>query len=162
MNTTTAAAQANVTVATIRNWCRRGVVSAIKTAGRWIIDAASLAYRITLGAAPMEIKPITRGQFEAAAVNLGIRHPFKDARCLAEYRAYQAGGEYYIDDEYNHLMVARGKALADEGYVPPTRTTAPAGTGFVHREMQALTGLASTGGTECHYCGLDSRTCDCN
>lgn len=50
MNTTAAALQANVTVATIRTWCRRGVVAATKQAGRWIIDAASLAARIAIGA----------------------------------------------------------------------------------------------------------------
>lgn len=49
MDTTTAAAQAHVTVATIRTWCRHNVVAATKRAGRWIIDAASLAHRITLG-----------------------------------------------------------------------------------------------------------------
>jgi hypothetical protein len=49
MNTTTAAAQANVTVATIRDWARRGIIAATKRAGRWIIDAASLAHRITIG-----------------------------------------------------------------------------------------------------------------
>ncbi|MEU9761731.1 hypothetical protein AB0D98_18695 [Streptomyces sp. NPDC047987] len=49
MNTTAAAAQANVTVDTIRTWCRRGVITATKTAGRWVIDAASLAHRIVIG-----------------------------------------------------------------------------------------------------------------
>lgn len=49
MNTTAAALQANVTVATIRTWARRGVIAATKTAGRWIIDTASLARRITIG-----------------------------------------------------------------------------------------------------------------
>ncbi|WP_327169535.1 MerR family transcriptional regulator [Streptomyces subrutilus] len=50
MNTTTAAAEARVTVATIRHWARRGVVAATKTAGRWVIDTASLARRIAIGA----------------------------------------------------------------------------------------------------------------
>ncbi|GAA2640031.1 hypothetical protein [Streptomyces axinellae] len=50
MNTTAAALQANVTVATIRTWCRYGAVTAVKQAGRWIIDSASLATRIALGA----------------------------------------------------------------------------------------------------------------
>jgi hypothetical protein len=50
MNTTAAALQANVTAATIRTWCRRGVVAAAKQAGRWIIDTASLAARIAIGA----------------------------------------------------------------------------------------------------------------
>src|SRR4051794_10780483 len=49
MNTTAAATEAHVTVATIRTWCRRGVVAAVKQAGRWIIDTASLAHRITIG-----------------------------------------------------------------------------------------------------------------
>lgn len=47
-NTTNAAVQAGVTVATIRTWCRTGAVAATKQAGRWIIDTASLAYRINL------------------------------------------------------------------------------------------------------------------
>lgn len=49
MNTTAAAATAGVSIPTIRTWCRRGVVAAVKTAGRWIIDTASLAHRITIG-----------------------------------------------------------------------------------------------------------------
>lgn len=48
--TTTAAAQlANVTVDTIRTWCRMGAVKATKQASRWIIDATSLTHRISLG-----------------------------------------------------------------------------------------------------------------
>lgn len=50
MDTTTAARQAGVTTATIRTWCRKGAVAAVKAAGRWVIDAASLAYRISLTA----------------------------------------------------------------------------------------------------------------
>lgn len=50
MNTTTAATEAHVTVATIRTWCRRNVIAATKRAGRWIIDTASLAHRIAIGA----------------------------------------------------------------------------------------------------------------
>ncbi|MFB7222420.1 hypothetical protein [Streptomyces sp. NPDC056227] len=51
MNTTTAAAtKANVTVATIRGWARNGVITATKVAGRWVIDTASLAHRIAIGA----------------------------------------------------------------------------------------------------------------
>lgn len=50
MNTTTAATQAGVTVATIRTWCRTGVIAAAKRAGKWVIDTTSLAYRINLPA----------------------------------------------------------------------------------------------------------------
>ncbi|WP_406123027.1 helix-turn-helix domain-containing protein [Streptomyces canus] len=46
MNTTTAAAQANVSLTTIRTWCRTGAIAAVKQAGRWIIDGASLAARV--------------------------------------------------------------------------------------------------------------------
>lgn len=50
MNTTAAATEAHVTTATIRTWARRGVIAATKTAGRWVIDATSLAHRIAIGA----------------------------------------------------------------------------------------------------------------
>lgn len=50
MNTTLAAVEARVSVDTVRAWCRRGSVAAIKQAGRWVIDAASLAARIAIGA----------------------------------------------------------------------------------------------------------------
>jgi hypothetical protein len=50
MNTTAAATEAKVTVATIRTWCRIGAVAAAKVAGRWVIDTASLARRIAIGA----------------------------------------------------------------------------------------------------------------
>ncbi|OKH91518.1 hypothetical protein [Streptomyces uncialis] len=50
VNTATAAAEARVTAATVRTWCRRGAVAATKAAGRWAIDTASLARRIAIGA----------------------------------------------------------------------------------------------------------------
>ncbi|NNJ04134.1 helix-turn-helix domain-containing protein [Streptomyces sp. PKU-MA01144] len=57
MNTTTAATQAHVTVATIRTWCRRGVIAAAKVAGKWVIDTASLAHRIAIGTMKTPKKP---------------------------------------------------------------------------------------------------------
>jgi hypothetical protein len=54
--TTEAAAQAGVTTATIRTWCRIGAVAAVKVSGRWAIDADSLAHRIALTA---KAKPLT-------------------------------------------------------------------------------------------------------
>ncbi|MFB7672964.1 hypothetical protein ACFC26_16300 [Kitasatospora purpeofusca] len=56
---TNAATQAGVTVDTIRTWCRSGVVAAVKQAGRWIIDAASLAYRIKLPTLLRRRRPAT-------------------------------------------------------------------------------------------------------
>ena len=58
MNTTAAATEANVTVATIRTWCRIGAVAAVKRAGRWIIDTASLAARIAIGKMKRPAKPV--------------------------------------------------------------------------------------------------------
>lgn len=48
ITTAQAAGQAGVTVATIRYWCRYGAITAVKRAGRWAIDTASLTHRITL------------------------------------------------------------------------------------------------------------------
>lgn len=50
MDTTAAAAQAGVTVATIRTWCRLGAVTATKQAGRWTLSPSCLARRIAIGA----------------------------------------------------------------------------------------------------------------
>lgn len=49
MDTALAATQAGVTIDTIRTWCRIGAIAAVKQAGRWIIDAASLTRRIAIG-----------------------------------------------------------------------------------------------------------------
>lgn len=57
MNTTAAATEANVTVVTIRTWCRIGAVKAVKQAGRWIIDSASLTARIAIGKMKRPAKP---------------------------------------------------------------------------------------------------------
>lgn len=144
MNTTAAAIQANVTVATIRTWCRKGAVAAIKQAGRWIISAASLAHRIAIGArkakAVDNLIPLTRSEFEQAAAELGIRATFKDTRCHGEYAAYQATGKPYNDTPYQWLLIRRGAALAADEYTPPARRR------FAY---------------DCDTCGLDSRTCDC-
>lgn len=56
--TTTAAATANVTVATIRDWARRGIIAATKVAGRWVIDTASLTRRINIGTMKRPARPI--------------------------------------------------------------------------------------------------------
>lgn len=72
MDTRAAASKANVTVATIRTWCRRNVIAATKTAGRhWDVDETSLAHRITLNpkAAPVTVTNDTWGHA------LGIHGP---------------------------------------------------------------------------------------
>ncbi|MEU1497312.1 hypothetical protein [Streptomyces sp. NPDC005732] len=71
MNTTAAALQAHVTADTIRTWCRRGAVTAVKQAGRWIIDAASLAARIAIGA--------RRARKQAPVLDLTVSYSFTHA-----------------------------------------------------------------------------------
>ncbi|MEU9436620.1 hypothetical protein [Streptomyces sp. NPDC048252] len=89
MNTTAAAIQANVTTDTMRTWCRRGVIAAVKQAGRWIIDTASLAHRIAIGAmctrkqpsmdlSAATIKTRTRGTGETITRVTGLHHLLAD------------------------------------------------------------------------------------
>ncbi|MFF0629783.1 hypothetical protein [Streptomyces sp. NPDC004296] len=73
MNTTAAATEARVTVATIRTWCRRGVIAATKTAGRWVIDTASLAHRITIGALKRPAKKVVAWTVETMTAIGGNR-----------------------------------------------------------------------------------------
>jgi hypothetical protein len=74
MTTTTAAAatQAGVTVATIRGWARHGVIAAAKVAGRWVIDTASLAHRIGIGA-------MCRTRTETPMIDLTVTYTFTHA-----------------------------------------------------------------------------------
>lgn len=70
MNTTTAATQAEVTVATVRDWARRGIIAATKQAGRWAIDSSSLARRIAIGKERRMTQPTYRIE-EATVVRYG-------------------------------------------------------------------------------------------
>jgi hypothetical protein len=48
-DTASAARIAGVSIATVRAWCRMGVVAAVKARGVWVIDSDSLRERVTLG-----------------------------------------------------------------------------------------------------------------
>ncbi|MFF8589999.1 hypothetical protein ACF061_00925 [Streptomyces sp. NPDC015220] len=74
MNTTTAATQAHVTVATIRTWCRRGVITATKTAGQWVIDTASLNHRIAIGQRKARMTATTYRIEKGTTVKYGTEH----------------------------------------------------------------------------------------
>lgn len=65
MDTKTAATTANVTISTIRTWCRIGAVGATKASGRWDIDEASLTHRIALTAKPAtgEVRTDNSGRY---------------------------------------------------------------------------------------------------
>lgn len=110
MNTTTAATQANVTIATIRTWCRNGVITATKTAGRWIIDTASLAHRITIGtlkthkkATPVNQLPIVATARTSIPGIIGVIGP---ADTLAA--ALQTGAPVTLSRKYDGEQVYLG------------------------------------------------------
>ncbi|WP_431979993.1 hypothetical protein [Streptomyces qinglanensis] len=112
MNTTAAALQANVTVATIRTWCRYGAITAVKQAGRWIIDTASLATRIAIGARrtrKAKTMTTTGTLVQIAGGEYGIRG---DAAALAA--AYEAG---------TPVAPTNGPYAQDRIYLGNTRTT---------------------------------------
>lgn len=116
MNTTAAATEAHVTVATIRTWCRRGVLAAVKTAGRWIIDTASLARRIAIGqwrtAVTQPDYAALASDARAKAAELappaGIRERSNRDRMRPEYRLRQIFNSAAV----NWNLAAR---MADDG-----------------------------------------------
>jgi hypothetical protein len=139
MNTATAASTANVTVATIRTWCRNGVITATKQAGRWIIDAASLAWRIALATIKTRREAgMDRDTYETETRKIGYT-PMKDGGCRQVYLEHQAFGTT-PSNPLAKLHYTRGAAVEAAGYVQPKHQP------HAH---------------ECHFCGLDARTCDC-
>lgn len=172
MNTTTAAAQANVTVATIRSWCRRGVIAAVKQAGRWIIDAASLAHRITIGAMKnREEQPVIQPgehidyRVDDATVIRVTRSawtpPGKDGYYNAEIHingwktASRGCGDGYSADEARRKCLDSYNGLrSDQARIDYLIETGVLGNG-------TLTPITGNKSATCHYCGLDARTCDC-
>lgn len=167
MDTTAAAQTAGVTAATIRIWCRRNVIAAIKVAGRWVIDTASLAYRLTLKKKAMTqpLQPLSRIGYERALHAIGRRSAaVKDVRCHAEYAQYSKDGTVGWGDaptQADMLNIRRGAALATEGYTPPP---AKRGPGYAPGlPGQTLGGPTADRAGECHYCGQPlavGRECD--
>jgi hypothetical protein len=96
---TAAATQAGVTVATIRTWARRGVIAAVKTAGRWVIDTTSLAHRIAIGARHAR-KQAAMTQPTGALIRIrrNLYGVLGNAEQLAA--AYEAGTPVTLTDDY--------------------------------------------------------------
>ncbi|MGW4603700.1 hypothetical protein ACWENS_10565 [Streptomyces sp. NPDC004532] len=115
MNTTAAAVQADVTVATIRTWCRNGAVAAAKTAGRWIIDTASLAARIAIGA--------MRARKAAPVINLNVTytHPLTGGEApttitpVVKHRSTPHAGNMISITGLAPLFADRFDAITDAG-----------------------------------------------
>jgi hypothetical protein len=128
---TAAALQARVTAVTIRTWCRTGVVAAVKLAGRWKVNAASLARRIAIGArktpvtlqkaAAMSEYPYAQAEF--LRVDFCVRvHRFDNARDMpsevfrrAFTSAELASGK--VNSKFTDITRAACEtALADAGW----------------------------------------------
>lgn len=171
MNTTAAAVQAGVTTDTIRTWCRRNVIAATKRAGRWVIDTASLAYRISLGQkAPMSETEHRVDTNTTIRVRPGI---FPGARLHYNAVLYRAGrridtladgdtAQAALDSALRVLARTNAATTAAEEleeaglYSDLTGTHTPG----IHQQMQALAPGPVAPGV-CHFCGLTKTTCDC-
>ncbi|MEU0783491.1 hypothetical protein ABZ341_18195 [Streptomyces sp. NPDC006173] len=156
--TALAATQANVTVATIRAWCRHGVIAAVKTAGRWVIDTASLAHRITVGTwrnrvtAPTPGTMADRGQDYVAAwpANIAAKSrlsPEHVAEALT--RAGLAEREDQMDLRMKFL---HGEPVAQIAALTPDSAR------LVIAELRSISDEINTATkTHCHYCSLKLR-----
>jgi len=122
ITTAAAAAQAGVTVATIRTWCRIGAVAAVKRAGRWIVDTASLAYRITIGTMKKNRKdamtepepmPWDDDHDEAAKLNRLVANGVSvetilealgsDARGMGRYRPFNGQSRRWLETQLTKI-----------------------------------------------------------
>ena len=180
MNTTAAALQANVTTATIRTWCRKGVVAAIKQAGRWIIDTTSLAHRITIGTLKRKQAAMEAGEYRindetTIRVFESVIPAYGEITYHAEKRinGYKTAGGSYSGSSLQHAYDlclssiredeernARIGALTDAGVLADLTGNDRARSLDDH--MEGLTGTPSHAVPgKCHHCGLNSRTCDC-
>lgn len=174
MHTHAAATLAGVTVATIRTWCRRGAVAAVKQDGKWVIDAASLAHRLRIGNRPAQAghRITTRHWPATRAGRMPKDHDGKWTVTVDGYRI----GKVYSSGLDAELAAAAHRPAPRTAPKAPATTPAPESTvargwshasqsrglhSAVHAAMTGLTGLTPAPGTGCHYCGLNPRTCDC-
>jgi hypothetical protein len=120
MNAREAAQQANVTIATVRTWCRCGAIEAVKISGRWTIDAASLAYRISIGRAS------------------GRNDDFDTAINIEVAEAGDRGSVAGLRSILGHIETRNVSAFITPGARIPESQWADA-EGFVRSEIAALT-----------------------
>lgn len=180
MGTASAALQANVTAATVRTWARRGVVAAEKVGRLWAIDTESLARRIAIAAMrtrkaaavtePVEVHIDTETSIRA-------HQETSPAYGTTSWFAYEyingwkvsAPAEGDTADQAIEAMrqsittrrqeSAALDALEESGvYADLAGTRAPG----MLRTLDSLTVKPRHASShECHFCGLDDRSCDC-
>lgn len=155
--TATAATQAGVTAATIRTWCRRNVIAAIKQAGRWIIDTASLAHRIAIGA---RRKPVTnpnpapgtmaaRGEDYVAAWPANIARKFSLSPAYVAEALVRTGHAPAADQGALGQTFLRNEPTVQIGALTPDTAKA------VIAELRTISAeINEAVKTNCHYCGL--------
>lgn len=138
MDTTTAAHTAGVTRDTIRTWCRTGAVAATKTAGRWVINPASLARRISLNIRRTKKETtvpeqITRADYETECATLATR-AYRDQHLHGNLDAGVYDGDLSEDDQLHHRRALTVVAEKDAGTwdAPARKRPAPS----------------------CYYCGV--------
>jgi hypothetical protein len=113
MNTTAAALQANVKPATIRTWCRNGVITATKQAGRWIIDVASLAHRIAIAALKARKAPAMDLNATYTYIRVGETQPWTISPRIKTRE--RNGITITSIDRYTALLADKIDAIEDEG-----------------------------------------------
>lgn len=116
MNTTAAATEAHVTAATIRTWCRNGVVAAAKQAGRWIIDTASLTHRIAIGA--MRTRKAASVTIDLTATYTAALTPGEAPTTITpvvKHRSTPHAGNMITISGLAPLFADRFDAIADDG-----------------------------------------------
>lgn len=114
ITTTSAATQAGVTASTVQRWCRNGVIAATKAAGRWAINAASLAHRIAIAA--MRTRKATTVDLNATYTytRVGDTQPWTISPRVKTRRT-ASGLTLTSIDRLAPLLADRIDAIADEG-----------------------------------------------
>lgn len=154
MNTTAAALEAHVGADTVRTWCRIGAVAAVKKAGRWVIDQASLAARIAIGRMKRPAKPVAFSIETMTAIGgrrwqkngmdrvyINDWHQFTDI----EVHYFGTGSVSYA--EVNGRQIANGRALALLGAIEKVWfDTADGLLHFRHRSAEAYEIRYKSGG----------------
>lgn len=136
MNTQTAAEKTGVSISTIRRWCRTGRIQATKLNRVWTIDPASL--------------PTQEDVMEYELTE--FTHAINGSTVYAAM--HTATGQRIDSSSDRAEMQARVDQLnAGRAYRGFTAEHRPA----EHRAQKRVNPT-----TSCHFCGLDSRRCDCN
>ncbi|MEV8523107.1 hypothetical protein AB0451_02965 [Streptomyces sp. NPDC052000] len=155
MDTTAAALEAHVTADTIRTWCRIGAVDAVKTAGRWVIDTASLAHRIAIGLrkARMQSTPGTmsaRGEEYVANWPTSIANRFQVGVEWTATTLIDLGFAEKADEGRIRRDALKGAVIPEVARLTPSQAQQIAMALAEKRRRLNATVL-----THCHYCSLE-------